>query len=315
MLQRLNQYAGLTALALSIFAVILSASGLASASHTVAGTPENASASHVLASAPRNAGVPRDASAPHAASASRNASHTKTHARAEGRKPALTGSRLGPYRVSTKPYARGVLLLGGNRKFPAAAIPTVKDADELDGMSVEVLYSCPPDTVDLGTWCLMSAPYPLTNSQIGENNYFWASQACVKEGGYLPTAAQLIGAANRVKIEGAIHESPLTATVEQDQAVGLKDQREMTATLVTTQAGSEAAGSEGVSQGATGNPQTGEPNPVPQPAVPAPETLQYVTIYSNGQKGGFAGSEPVSQPENFRCAFNKSPGAINQQES
>jgi hypothetical protein len=45
------------------------------------------------------------------------------------------------------------------------------------------------------------------------------------------------------------------------------------------------------------------------PAVPEPETLQYVTVYSNGTKGGFAGSEPVSQPENFRCAFNKVPGA------
>jgi hypothetical protein len=58
-----------------------------------------------------------------------------------------------------------------------------------------------------------------------------------------------------------------------------------------------------------GNPRTGEPNPVPLPAVPQPATLQYVTVYSNGQKGGFAGSEPVSQPENFRCAYEKAPGA------
>jgi hypothetical protein len=43
--------------------------------------------------------------------------------------------------------------------------------------------------------------------------------------------------------------------------------------------------------------------------VPAPSTLQYVTVYSTGEKGGFAGSEPVSQPENFRCAFNEMPGA------
>ena len=83
----------------------------------------------------------------------------------------------------------------------------------------------------------------------------------------------------------------------------------MSATLVTTAAGSDAAGSEGVSVGSTGDPRTGEPNPVPLPAVPAPSTLQYVTVYSNGTKGGFAGSEPVSQPENFRCAFNEKPGA------
>jgi hypothetical protein len=83
----------------------------------------------------------------------------------------------------------------------------------------------------------------------------------------------------------------------------------MTSTLVTTTAGSAAAGSEGVSEGATGVPGQGQPNPVPAPANPLPQTLQYVTVYSNGQQGGFAGSEPVGQPENFRCAFNKAPGA------
>lgn len=218
------------------------------------------------------------------------------------------------HRVSSKPYAGGVLLLGKNKKFPVASIPTVKDAEAIDGMKVDVLSSCPPTSTDLGSWCLMSAPYPLTNKEAGQNNYFWASQACVKMGGYLPTAAQLIGAANRVRLEGTIHESPLTATIEEDPSVGLKDQREMSATLVTTTAGSDAAGSEGVSVGSTGDPRTGEPNPVPLPAVPAPATLQYVTVYSDGQKGGFAGSQPVSEPENFRCAFNKTPGAINEKE-
>jgi hypothetical protein len=214
------------------------------------------------------------------------------------------------HRVSAKPYPNGLLVLGHNKKFPAAAIPTVKDAREVSGKSLpELEPSCPPATVNLGTWCLDTSPYPLTNAQAGQNNYFWASQACVREGGYLPTAAQLIGAAGRVKLESTIHDNPDTATVEQDPSVGLKDQREMSATLVTTAAGSDAAGSEGVSVGSTGDPRTGEPDPVPLPAVPAPSTLQYVTVYSNGTKGGFAGSEPVSQPENFRCAFNEKPGA------
>lgn len=216
------------------------------------------------------------------------------------------------HRLSAKPYPGGVLLLGKNKKFTAAAIPTVKNSSEVDGMNVDALFSCPPTTVDLGTWCLMSAPYPLTNAQVGENNWFWASQTCVEEGGFLPSAAELIGAAKRVKLESTIHDSPLTATVEQDPTVGLKDQREMSSTLVTTQAGSDAAGSEGVSPGATGDPRTGEPNPAgPLPPVPEPETAQYVTVYSNGTKGGLAGSEPVSHPENFRCGFYKSPGALN----
>jgi hypothetical protein len=122
------------------------------------------------------------------------------------------------------------------------------------------------------------------------NNYFWASQTCVEHGGYLPTAAQLIGAAKRVVLESTITDSPLTATIDEDPSTGLKDQREMSATLITTAAGSDAAGSEGVSVGSTGNPRTGEPNPVPEPADPAPATLQYVTVYSNGTKGGFAGA-------------------------
>jgi hypothetical protein len=217
--------------------------------------------------------------------------------------------------ISTKPHAGGLLLLGRDRKFAASAIPTVKNSLELAGKKLEeVEPSCPGATVNIGTWCLETSPYPLTNAEIGQNNYFWASQACAARGGYLPTAAQLIGAAKRVKLESTIHDNADTATIELDPSVGLKDQREMSATLVTTAAGSDAAGSEGVSVGSTGNPRTGEPNPVPMPAVPAPATLQYVTVYSNGTKGGFAGSQPVSEPDNFRCAYNEMPGANSAEE-
>jgi hypothetical protein len=218
--------------------------------------------------------------------------------------------------LSTKPHAGGILLLGKNRKFPAAAIPTVKNSSRIAGKTAaELTGTCPPASVDLGTWCLESAPYPLSNRQVGQNNYIFASKTCVAEGGWLPTAAQLLGAANRVRLESTIHDSQLTATVPLDPSRGLLDQREMSSTLVTTTAGSAAAGSEGVSEGSTGNPRQGQANPTPLPANPLPQTLQYVTVYSNGQKGGFAGSEPVAQPENFRCAYNKSPGALNKPES
>lgn len=214
--------------------------------------------------------------------------------------------------ISTKPHAGGILLLGSNRKFPASAIPTVANANKVGGKTAEQLGgSCPPATVDLGSWCLDTAPYPVTNADAGKNNYIFASKACVAEGGWLPTAAQLLGAANRVKLESTIHDSQLTATIPLDPSRGLKDQREMSSTLVTTEAGSAAAGFEGVSEGSTGNPRQGQANPTPLPANPLPESLQYVTVYSNGTKGGFAGSEPVVDPENFRCAFNKTPGAVN----
>ena len=218
--------------------------------------------------------------------------------------------------VSAKPHAGGLLLLGKDRKFPASAIPTVNNASRVGGKTAAQLEgTCPPDTVDIGSWCLDSAPYPLTNADVGKNNFIWASKACEAEGGWLPSASELLGAAARVKLESTVHDSPLTATVNQDPSRGLKDEREMSSTLITTEAGSQAAGSEGVSEGATGDPRQGQANPIELQANPLPESLQYVTVYDNGNAGGFAGSEPVIDPENFRCAYNKTPGAVNKAES
>lgn len=220
---------------------------------------------------------------------------------------------------STKPKAYGVLLLNKKRKFPASAIPTVARAKKADALSdkaaAALTGSCSPEAVDLGTWCLLASPYPVTNEEIGKNNYFWASQKCVELGGYLPTAAQLIGAAARVKLASTIDDDQLSASIDLDASDGLGDRREMSATLVTTAAGSTAAGSQGVSDGSLGDPKQGQPNPTPLPANPQPQTLQYVTVYDNKDAGGFAGSKPVSQPENFRCGFDKLPGAADAGES
>jgi hypothetical protein len=225
-------------------------------------------------------------------------------------------STLAGHPVTSRPRAGALLVLGRNGKFPPAAIPTVRNASRVGGKTAaQIAGTCPATTVDLGSWCLDTAPYPVTNADAGKNNYIFASKACVAEGGWLPTAAQLLGAANRVKLESTIHDSRLTATIPLDPTRGLKDQREMSSTLVTTEAGSAAAGFEGVSAGSTGNPRQGQANPTPLPANPLPESLQYVTVYSNGTKGGFAGSEPVSAPENFRCAFSKTPGALNNSKS
>jgi hypothetical protein len=225
-------------------------------------------------------------------------------------------SAIAGHPLSTRPHAGGILLLGSNGKFPASAIPTVHNAQRLGGKSAaELEGTCPPKTVDLGSYCMDAAPYPLTKEQAGKNSFIFASKTCQKEGGWLPSASELVGAAERVKLESTIHDSRLTATVDLDPTRGLKDEREMSSTLITTEAGSAAAGFEGVSEGATGNPRQGQPNPVPLPANPMPESLQYVTVYSNGTNGGFAGAEPVSAPENFRCAFNKAPGAVNKSES
>jgi hypothetical protein len=225
-------------------------------------------------------------------------------------------SAISGHPISTQPHAGGLLLLGKNRKFPASAIPTVHNAARVGGKTAaELAGTCPPATVDIGTWCLDTAPFPLTKAEAGKNNYFFATKACEEEGGWLPSAGELIGAAAQVKLESTITDSQLTATKDLDPTRGLKDEREMSSTLVTTEAGSAAAGSEGVSEGATGNPRQGQPNPLPLAANPQPESLQYVTVFDNKNNGGFAGSEPVSAPENFRCAFDTAPGALNKSES
>lgn len=222
--------------------------------------------------------------------------------------------------VSATPHAGGILVLGRNRKFPSSAIPTVNDSKEVGGKTAAQLEgTCPPDSISVGggsgSWCLETTVYPLTNADVGKNNFMWASKKCEEAGGWLPSASELIGAAAFVKLESVIHDSQLTATVNLDPTRGLKDEREMSSTLVTTEAGSAAAGFEGVSEGATGDPRQGQANPIPLPANPYPESLQYVTVYDNFQKGGFAGSQPVTEPQNFRCAYNKTPGALNKSES
>ena len=190
---------------------------------------------------------------------------------------------------------------------------SARKADKLGGKRAkDLIGNCAPNAVDFGSWCLMNAPFGLASNEIGKNNYFFASQKCVDSGGYLPTAAQLIGAAARIKLASTIDDSQLSSSIDLDKTDGLKDRREMSATLVTTAAGSTAAGSEGVTEGSLGDPKQAEPDPVPVPANPSPETLQYVTVYDNGDKGGFAGSRPVSQPENFRCAFDKQQGNVDE---
>jgi hypothetical protein len=238
---------------------------------------------------------------------------------ADAARHAVTAAIAG-HPVSATPHAGGILVLGKNKKFPAAAIPTVKDASEIGGKTAAQLEgTCPPDSVSVGggsgSWCIETTVYPLTNADVGKNNFMFASKTCEEAGGWLPSAAELIGAAASIKLESVIRDSQLTATINLDPSRGLKDEREMSSTLVTTEAGSAAAGFEGVSEGASGDPRQGQANPIPLPADPYPESLQYVTVYDNFNKGGFAGSEPIIEPQNFRCAYNKTPGALNKSES
>lgn len=255
--------------------------------------------------------APARAKAPTKTKTKTKTSPTKTKKTATKKKTTV-GAMPTP---STKPKALGLLLLNTKRQFPTSVLPLVplaklaKNANELGGRPpAAYVANCTADAVDMGSWCLDAATYPLQASEIGKNDYLWASQKCVDQGGWLPTAAQLIGAAPRVRLNSTLDDNLSTASIDIDPSDGLKDQYEMSATLATTAAGSDAAGSEGVTSGSTGNPNTGEPNRVPVPADPTPETLQYVTVYDNHNHGGFAGSKPVGQPSAFRCAYDKQQG-------
>ena len=115
-------------------------------------------------------------------------SRWSARARASPKRPAARWSApIDGHRISSKPYPNGLLTLGKNKKFAAAAIPTVKNSQKLSGKNL------PPTsnraarraTVNLGTWCLDTSPYPLTNAQAGQNNYFFATPG-VREAGRLP---------------------------------------------------------------------------------------------------------------------------------
>jgi hypothetical protein len=205
-----------------------------------------------------------------------------------------------------------VVTLNSKGKIPAKylpVVPTAKNAQKLTGSPKSVFTaSCPiSGAIDLGTWCLEGSTFKVPPNEAGQNNYVYAAQKCVKEGGWLPSAAQLIGAAPEAALKSTSDDDPGTSGASEfpEAAQGIKDEREMTGDLFTTAPGLRAAGSEGVSATSKGVGNIGEPNPIPIPAEPMPETLAYVTVYDNHNVGGFAGGAPVGKPENFRCAYAK----------
>jgi hypothetical protein len=146
-----------------------------------------------------------------------------------------------------KPKPGPIVRLGKGGKIPAKDLPVVPHAKRADVLGADkataddLTGSCDPESVDMGTWCLAASTYPLADDEVGKNDFFFATQKCAEEGGWLPSAAQLIGAAARVKLSSTIDDNQLTAAIDIDPTDGLKDKREMSSTLVTTAAGSRAS--------------------------------------------------------------------------
>ena len=171
--------------------------------------------------------------------------------RALRRRPTSLAARAAARARACTPRKFGLLRLNAKKKFPASVLPQ------------DVFDRCSPETVKIGTVCMMTSPYPLEKDDIGKNDYFFATQKCAELGGYLPTAAQLIGAAPYVKLAGRVDDNEVTASTDVDPTDGLKDRREMSASLTTTASGGRAAGSQGVSEGLARRPQGGRAQPGP----------------------------------------------------
>jgi hypothetical protein len=217
--------------------------------------------------------------------------------------------------ISARAKSGKLVKLNRRGKIPPRLIPTVRNSRRLAGRPARAWRDrCGAETVDMGTWCLMSSFVEVTGPESGRNDFFFAVAKCGELGGYLPSAGELLAAADKVKLAGNIDDNEVTAAIDVDPTDGLRDRREMSSTLITTTSGGSAAGSQGVTPGSKGNPRAGEPDPVPAPADPAPDTLHYVTVYDNRNRGGFAGGKEVSQAENFRCAFHKVQGGAGGEE-
>jgi hypothetical protein len=154
-------------------------------------------------------------------------------------------------------------------------VPKARTALRVGGLRLQdVQLGCPAGAADLGTWCM-------DRGIRGVAPHAAAAQACVRLGGRLPTAAQLVGVAGKLRLSGRLDDRGSKAIVDPD---GRRDLRELSSTLFTTTTGSAASGS-------TTNP--------------TPSTLQFVTVYDNGNAGGFAGGVPSGSPERFRCAYRQ----------
>jgi hypothetical protein len=142
---------------------------------------------------------------------------------------------------TTKAMTAKFVTLNKKGKIPAKYIPTValaKNSQMLSGATKGKLTpACPVSGgIDLGSWCLEGSTFKLPQSELGQNNYVWAAQKCVDEGGWLPSAAQLIGAAPEVALKSVIGDDPGTSGASEfpEAAAGIKDEREMTGDLFTT---------------------------------------------------------------------------------
>ena len=179
--------------------------------------------------------------------------------------------------ASTKPQPYGVLRLNKHRKFPAArdpeGAPRAQRADRLGGKRAEDLTrDCAPEHGRLRH--LVPDERALRRSRTTRSARTTTSSRRRSASSSAATCrppAQLIGAAPRVKLASTIDDSQLSASIDLDPTDGMKDRREMSATLSRPSRPARARRARRASPRARkGDPEQGEPDPVPLPANPQP---------------------------------------------
>ena len=227
-------------------------------------------------------------------------------------------SAIAGHPVSAQPHAGGILLLGSNRKFPASAIPTVQRTPRASAARPpsELAGTCPParSTSARGAWTPRPSRSPRNSSARTTSSS--PARACEKEGGWLPSASELLGAAERVKLESTIHDSQLTATINLDPTRGLKDEREMSSRWSRPKRARPRRASRASAKAPPATRARARPTRSPLPGQPAARIAAVRDrLQQRARRAASRARSPSTNPENFRCAFNKTPGALNKPDS
>src|SRR5262245_29557609 len=121
--------------------------------------------------------------------------------------PSPTAQRRDPVAIAALLVALVALVFSTMGEAPAkhSGAGHRGQARKLGVRLAKLRLACPiPNAIDLGTWCLESSPHPIPPKDQGRNDYLYAAKACVRDGGWLPSAAQLLGAAPRAKLQSTI---------------------------------------------------------------------------------------------------------------
>ena len=210
--------------------------------------------------------------------------------------------------ISSKPHAGGLLTLGQQREIPLRGDPHRGLAETPSASTAKrPSRSSPParptrSTSAPGAWNRRPSRSPTRT--LGKNNFIWASKKCEEEGGWLPSAAR---AARRRRAREARVDDPRLAADRHDQPRPEPRPQRRTRDELRRWSQPKRAprrpASRGSAKAPRATPVRASPTRSRCPPTRCRNRCSTWTSTANGTKGGFAGSQPVNEPQNFRCAY------------